>query len=373
MFGLFGNNRIRSAVVIDIGSTSIGGAVALFRANETPHIPYAIREAINFPDEKRSELCMVRALETVIQKLFEEGRPASLRAGGPHHIDRVFISIDSPWQDTNVESKIITDEKSFVFSREMLMGAVKNRAPLPEGKKELHSEVVATLLNGYHTNDPYGKRAERAEILLLSSSMEGDAMNLVQRAVRRFGARQGVLISPLQSVAHSVLRAQYPHDKDFLLMLVSDEATNILFANRGIIMDAASVPIGLIRINEARKEGMRTLRINEDPPVQDTPPETQSKDETAWAGIIADTLKEFASRHALPRIVFLVTHDGSAGALKRFLDTPQMHALWLSDESLTVIPVVTKLLSSFIRHQGNADADVTLDLLTLFAEFKLQA
>lgn len=380
MFGLFGGKKQQSAVVIDIGSTSIGGAFVVYPKDGTPLMPYAVRENIDFPDEKRSELCMLRALETVMNALHTEGRPALARASGIHHVDRVFISLDAPWQETKVEAKIIGDGKAFVFSRDMLMNAVKERTPLPEGKRELQIEVVATLLNGYQTNDPYGKRAERAEILMLSSSMDGDTMNLIGRSAKRFNAKQGVLISPLQSLAHAVLRAQYPHDKDFLLMLVSDEATNILFANRGIIMDATSISIGLAHLAEARASEMRILHVNEASVPQEPTlapdsapvPAAESTDTAAWTSEIAAALREFASRHALPRIVFLVTNDGSADALKRFLDTPEMHALWLSDESLTVIPVISKLLSSFIHHQGTADADVMLDLVTLFAQLKLK-
>lgn len=374
MFGLFGAKKQSIALTIDIGSTSIGGAFVVFKDGETPLMPYMVRESIDFPDEKRSPVCMVRALETVMNALDEQGLPALSRTARTHHVDRVFVSLSSPWQDIRVETKVIADGKPFVFSREMLANAVRGRASLADERKELQVEVTATLLNGYQTDSPFGKRAERAEILLLSSSMDGETMGLVNRATKRFGARQGTLISPLQSLAHAVLRAQYPHDKDFLLMVVSDEATDVLFAHHGIIMDATSIGIGLARINRSRKETMRTLRVNEGPTeTSDEAVTITPEDEGAWAGLVTDALKEFATRHALPRMVFLVTNDGSADSLKRLLDTPQMHALWLSDEPLTIIPVVTKLLSSFIHHQGSADADVMLDLVTLFAELKLKS
>lgn len=369
MFGIFGAPPKKVALLIDIGSSSVGGAYAVYPKDNAPVIPFCVRELIEFPNKKSSEVHMLRALETVVNKLHEEGRATLHRAEKTTRIDRVFVSIDAPWQETRVESKIIGDGKSFVFSREMLSAIVAKRTPLPEGKKELQSQVVATLLNGYQTSEPFGKRVERAEVILLSSSMDGESMGLVARALKRFGAVQGVYMTPTQSIAQTVLHAQYPHDKDFLLMLVSHEATDVLFAKQGILMDAKSVPIGLSGISA--REALRPLAINAVP--QETEPTAQpdSSGESAWTGGITGLLKEFASHHALPRMVFLVADDGSADSLKRFLDTPDMHALWLSDESLTVVPVISKLLSSLIKHQGQADADVMLDLLALFAKLRL--
>jgi hypothetical protein len=370
MFGLFGAPQKKSAILIDISSSSIGGACVVYPSEGPPIVPYAVREEISFQHESRSDVHMLRTLETVLNRIHEEGIVALHRAEKIHTVDRIFISIDAPWQETRIESKIIGDGKSFVFTREMLSAVVAKRTPLPEGDKELQSQVVATLLNGYQTTEPYGKRVERAEIILLSSSMNGDTMALISRAAKRFGARQGVHLAPVQSVAHAVLRAQYPHDRDFLLMLVSDEATNVLFAKQGILMDARSVPIGLS--NLGKRDSLRTLPINGAPaeaPAQSS--ESLPSNEGEWALGITGVLKEFATRHALPRIVFLVANDGSAGSLKRFLDTADMHALWLSDESLTIIPVISKLLSSLIKHQGQADADVMLDLNALYARLRL--
>lgn len=376
MFSLFSGKRPGSAIVIDIGSSSIGGAFVSFPENEPPLVPFSVREDIEFQNDKHTELAMLRAFEGVVNALHDQGRPAFHRATNIDQVDRIFIAIDTPWQETRIEHQVIADGKPFAFTRELLQGAVKKRQAWPEGKKELQSEVVATLLNGYQTADPYGKRAERAEIIFLSSSMGADAMNQITRSVKRLGARRGSLLAPSQSLAHAVLHAQYPHDKDFLLMLVSGEATNVLFANRGIIMDATSIPIGLRELRRAGMADMRVLPINEGPPA---PPESKPEPaaqatlpvEGAWTAGITAIFKEFATRHALPRIVFLVANDGSADSLKRFLDTPEMHTLWLSDESLTIIPVVSKLLSSLIRHQGRSDADVMLDLLALYAKLKL--
>lgn len=334
-------------------------------------MPFSVRIPIAFPDTGRSDLCMLRALETVVNELYDQGRAAFHRATDMHTVDRVFISLGEPWQETKIETQVVSTGKQFTFSRELLSGMLQKREKLEEGKKELQNEVVATLLNGYQTADPYGKRAKRADVIFMSSSMNGETMSLINRSVKRLPARQGARLAPLESLANAVLRAQFPHDADFLVMLVSDEATGVMIANRGIILDATSVPIGLQGLMPSR-ESMKTLAVNGGEPDAVAPQPALPEKESTWATSVAQVLRAFGSRHALPRIIFLVATDGSATLLKHFLDTPAMHELWLSDEPVSVIPVVSKLLSSFIRHQGQGDADVMLDLLTLFADLTLK-
>jgi len=368
MFSFFGTPKVRSAVLIDISSSSIGGAFITFPPKESPLIPYSVREPISFPTEKRSELCMLRALETVINDLETQGRPAFFRATKLHQVDHVFVSVGSPWQSTHVDTQTIQEKTSFVFSHETLTKAIRAGEKLAEGRKELQKEVVATLLNGYQTTQPFGKRVERAEIVILSSSMDGETMDLMHRSISRIHAKRGARLIPAESIAQTVLKAQFPHDKDFLLMLVSDEATDILIANGGIILDATTINTGLRTL--VARDGMTALRVNEGAPATEVVSlaPTQPLQSATWTKDVAEVLRTISTKRALPRMVFLVANDGSAGLLKRYLDTDEMHGLWLSDEALTVIPVVSKLLSSLIRHQGQSDADVMLDLVALYAK-----
>lgn len=371
MFGLFGGKKQRSAAVIDISSSSVAGALVAFPKDASPIVPYSVRAPISFPTEGRSAMCMLRALDVVIAELSEKGLPALARATGLHRPERVFIALGAPWQGIAVETRLEHPGAPFTFTRDTLAKMAARTEALPEGKRELQREVIATLLNGYLVPNPHGKRAERAEVVILSSAADADAVTLSAKAAKRLHPEGGVLVAPFESVAYEVLRAQYPHEKDFLLLQVSEESTSILFGHKGIVMDAATVPQGLSSLSDARASAMRTLPVNGVPAAASAAPD--AKAESAWVEGVSAAFKAFAERHALPRIVFLVSDEAAADSLKRLFDTPAIHGLWLSDEPLRVIPVVSRLLSSLIKHQGEGTPDATLDLIALFASLRLSA
>lgn len=372
MFSLFGKKSPPSAAVIDLSSSSVGGALIAFPDNATPIIPFSVRVPIEFPDNERTTLSMLRSLDTLMAELTAKGIPALKRDTGASHPDRVYLAIGSPWQETSIDIHTETAEKPFVFTRDMLAKALTRPEPLPEGKKELQKEVLATMLNGYRVTEPFGKRVERAEIIVLSSIVDGDAMALSGKSAKRLRPKNGVLLAPFESVAYEVLCAQYPHEKDFLLIHVSEESTSILFADAGIVIDAAHVPVGLSSLAKTGGNTFRSLPINgTTAPAPEDKPDASA--ENAWVEGASSAFKKFAERHALPRILFLVSDETAADALKKLFDTPAIHSLWLSDEPLTVIPVVSRLLSSLIKHQGDGVPDAALDLIGLFASLRLSA
>lgn len=370
-FSLFGKKHNTSAVVIDIGSTSIAGAYVRFPGSASPVVDFSLRMPIEVPDDgTRPDVYLQRALHTLVSALIETGLAAFARQGG-HYPTRVYVSIGAPWQTTSIETETIAPEKPFIFSEGMLSAALKRQPDLAKGLRILQKEVVATLLNGYETPEPVGKKTARAEILTLSSLIDGELMSLISKEAKRLMPTDGILIAPFQSLAYAVLRAQYPYEKEFVLMRVSGQVTSLLFTSRGLITHAAQVPVGLKDIEGLLDMQMRTLSINEGPAVIATKLAPRDAGH-AWMEGVRAGLKEYTARHALPRIMYLVAPEFASPTLKRLLDDPELHALWLSDEPLTVIPVISRLLSSLIQHQGGAQPDVMLDLIVLFARLRIE-
>jgi hypothetical protein len=352
--GLFGSKKESSAIVIDIGSSSIGGACVLFKKGEPPLVAYTARVRSHSPEDPQSAASMAEALHGLVETLGAKGIPALHRAGGSHP-EQIVVAVGTPWQDTLVETETIAPGKPFVFTKALLRTALEKRKNPGEGKVYLQKELIATLLNGYAISRPDGKRAERAEVIILSSTIETELMNHVRKAAQRFSGNN-VLLLPFQSLAYEVLRAQYPHDREFILMRVSAEATSMLFGSRGLIIESAQVPIGLDALSPTYAGQEK--------------PETAGA-EQAWVAATTECFKNFATHYALPRLLFLVAEEESLHPLSRLLDTPEVHRLWLSDEPLRIIPVISHLLSSLIDHRGEGAPDVVLDLITLYTGLKL--
>ena len=165
----FSKPKGASVGLIDVDSSSVAGALVRIEAGKKPGLCYTVRvplEVTAGADAAALTSAALRALEEVGDRLVREGAPALRAAVGEGSVDRISVSLGSPWQETQVEAKTVQKGEPFLFTKSFAVDMLGSAEAAP-GKK-LTRSVVATLLNGYLTTDPYGKRAKRAEVIVLS-------------------------------------------------------------------------------------------------------------------------------------------------------------------------------------------------------------
>lgn len=365
-----------AVALIDIGSSSVGAAYAFIEEGKQPAIYYTARLPIDIRQGETIGADMLRTLERVSQKLVREGAKELHAAVGSAHIHTVLVSIAAPWQETSVRIESIRKDKSFTFTHAILEEATKKNDALPQGRIESGESVIATMLNGYETNDPFGKKITRADLVILSSTVDRDLSEAVERTVRKSYHTHDVRITAFAPVAYELLRDLYPLQKDFLVLDVSGTGTDIAFVKNGLLVDVQSIQSGVHDLMNAAKAGgitsaspgniaaategaidiERSASLNE----------RISSVEEAWLENLKVSLARFSERHALPRTLFLLADDDVRGFLERLLNTGTLRSLWLSDEPLAVVPVRSEQLASVVSTRGSAVGDVFLAMLAIF-------
>jgi hypothetical protein len=163
----------------------------------------------------------------------------------------------------------------------------------------------------------------------------------------------------------------YPHEKDFLIMDVTGEATDIAFVKKGLLTDVATAPIGIFTIMRASKGSNAFAASAGDviDPARNTNLSVRVKDaEAKWISALEAVLRDFSSRHALPRTMFLISDAQPSEYLKRTLDAEALHKLWLSDDPLTILPVLPSHFTPYVQTKGEAVGDPILMMLALAYE-----
>lgn len=377
---LFGRTSRSSSVLITVGSSKVSGAYVEYANNQPPTFHYTATRAIEPHEGEEEKAAMLRALELVGNELIEIGAPALRRATGSGRVDQVLISMAGPWQDTQVRTQAVNPGKQFTFTRAMLGELVTGSAQLPPDRVSLGDTVIATILNGYQVPSPIGKKANRAEAVILSSTLDRQTMEDVRQRVRRLYHTHTISFVTFLPTAYAVLRDLYPHERDFLMLDVSAAGTGLAFVKSGLLVNIGRVPLGLtallsatraaerMTIEEeagiAQKVGDQPGYVNPDRNARFTVRADAARDE--WLKGLADLLKDFAKSQALPRTLFLLTESGARDYLKRALDSDILHALWLSDEPLTVITVLPEQFSSKLKAVGHADPSIFLNILALY-------
>ena len=377
--GLFGGKN-EVVALFEIGPASVGGAYVEMKSNEPPTILYTKRAPVESRDTSSVSASasipdMARALKTLCDALIREGTPVLTRMKGSGRIDRIIASITSPWQEIAIRTETVEQDRPFTVSRALLATVLKKTGDLPLGRETGDESVVATLLNGYETHGPFGKKAKRVDLVILSSSLEATAAARVTEVLRAAYHTHAIRLVAFSPAAYAALRELYPHEKNFIVVHVSGETTDIMLIKRGLLASAVSVSSGtndLLRAarnadEQANAPGNARLDFLVDRSKNESFRDRATRAEAAFLDEVGKGLRSFSERHALPRTIFLLAETDTREFLRHLLDADPLHSLWLSDEPLSIIPVLQKHATSKVRTTPATEEDVRLSLLAISA------
>src|SRR3990167_9224985 len=106
---MFKKNR-ETVALIDISSSSVGGAYVTLAEGQPPTVIYTKRVPVEPRDASTvnavsSVSDMERALRSLCETLVREGAPELARAKGSGRIHRIIASVASPWQETAIRTE----------------------------------------------------------------------------------------------------------------------------------------------------------------------------------------------------------------------------------------------------------------------------
>lgn len=368
--GLFGKSKEQLVALIDIGSSSVGGAYAYFEPASPPTLYFTARIPIVRREGEEAGTAMLRALGELGAVMVRYGGPVLRKEKKGGHISCVLTSIASPWQETRVRVETLSEDKPFLFTRQLLHETAKKTAKPVEGRREADEAVIATLLNGYEIGNPFGKKAKRADLIILSSTLNEKVSNEIEKALRHAFHSGRISTLAFAPLAYAVIRDMYPHEKDFLVVDITGEATDFIFVKQGILTDVSSIPQGAHSLIASLKKEHNTCPVDPvsvpTPTLKDSATPKVNQEQEAWKSAVSTVLRDFKTRHALPRTVFLLADEPVRAFTEGLLDSKDIHSLWLSDEPLAVIALCPEHLAEFVRTRGEAEGDVFLALLALY-------
>jgi hypothetical protein len=355
---LFGK-KTENVAVIDIRSSSIGAAyVAL---GPVPTLVYATRTPLDPHATEPVREALPRTLDIVLADLVKTGAPLLRSTTGSAHISHVYVALSAPWQHSVVSSRKIEQDKPFIFTHQSLTEAVGTEVVEKPGMERVRYEV----------SEPFGKKVNRAELILLSSSIDSDLMECVGKAVRKALHEKNVTFDAFMPQAYSVMRDLYPHQRDFILMDIGNDATEALLAKHGLLVSLTSMPHGVGEITRAaRGSGLSSAAVPTSQVLdlaKPTEPASPDNAKEVWLKHMQESLGQIATQEPLPRTVFLLAEENVSDFLRTLLDAPVLRSLWLSDEALSILPILPGQFTTFLGEGSVNPADPALALLALAA------
>lgn len=323
-------------MLVDISAGSVAGAYAHYKDGEAPSVLYTRRLPIEIRGDEQHEKAMLRALEILGNALIKEGAPVLARATGSGSADTILVSVDAPWQETKVRTEYFERKTPFTFTKRMVDTALEKTSIVAKGKILADESVIGAILNGYETRKPYGKKAHRASIILLTSLIDEKVSDNITEILRKLFHTKNILSTAGSSLRYQAMQTIFPHERDSLIFDAIGPLVSIALVRRGLL-------VAVVEVSDA-----------------------SNTDVEKWTKEVVLELTELSKDHPLPRTIFLLAQELDSSSLEHILNSAKLGGLWLSDNPPKIVPVRAGHISGSIKQVTTASPDLPLLLMSLY-------
>lgn len=370
----FAKKERQSVALIDIRSAAISAAFVILKKGSVPEILHSVHIPLETHATEPHFEAMLRTLRLVLSTLTLEGSSLLLKNTGSGSIDKILVTMSSPWQSSHIRSVKKIEKKEFVFTKKLLEELTQSTSTKQESRVTVSELVISTFLNGYETLNPFGKVIKELEVLSLSTDIDQAVYSSVLLILKEVFHTRRVDVYAYLPELYAVLRDTYPHQKDYLVLDVGSTNIDVLVVKHGLLIDLPRNEHGVGDIVKAlHSSGVSSVEVPLASGVNLTTSRNTSFEKStdiakgAWIESVKTLLSEVASREPLPRLVFLQSEQNVVEFIARLLDAPELRSLWLTQESLTLFQMQGTQFSKYVTVPQNTTHAASLYILALAA------
>lgn len=385
-------------IIFDVGSGSVGAALATISPEDNiPTVLYSTRVPIIYKKDVYSDLfirSMLSSFQYAALEIVQKGIPNLSRSGMKiKDINEILCIFSSPWCKSQANLLKFNKEKEFDVSekeineallnaneefRESSMSESNNENEILKKSKLIEKNIVQIKLNGYPTNDPYGKKTNSVELSLFLSKVSDIVYKNIKKTLDKVFYTENISFHSFTLVSFSVVRDIFSAEKNFLLMDIRGEVTDISLVRDDALYSTSSFPIGrnfLTRevssaLNTIPEEANSLIRIflegkadsNESAKMKIILDNAQKRWLSSFRKILADLSEDMS----LPRIIFLTVDEDIGKWFADVIRSDEFGGYTLAGEPFTVVILGEKQLYKYCIVAGESRCDPFLALETLF-------
>ena len=396
MFFSFGNKsgRGETILILDIGSGSVAGSFVNFSHAQNPRILYTNRVPIKIVEELKGERFkqeMFNALNILLLDLNKVGL-SYLDKSSKNSIAKIYFSHASPWFISQTKTIRIEKTSPFLVTKEFLSDILQkeeeefekanisadDRVDKNNSPQVIERKLINVKLNGYKTQNPFGKKATIIELSLFLSLAESSVLQKIEELASKHFHIKEFIFHSFTLISFSAVRDMYERVSNFLLLDITGEVTDVSLIKSGSILKTMSFPLGrnsLIRqISEALKisgeESNSLMRLF----LKDSLNKSQSKvlsgvindSKMLWSGEFQKSLAELSNASSVPTTIFFTADDDVASLYSEAIRSEEFvqHSI---TEGLFVVSIINwSALDSHISFRVKEDRDIFIGIESLF-------
>ncbi len=239
--------------VFDISSSSVGGAHALLGSiNNKTSVRLMVQDRRDSGlDEELNIVRFVddtaKALEVVIDHV---------RNGDVHHPEAIQVVLGSPWYTSHTRTITYNRATPFSCTKRLVDSLIEKEVEflLKESSSAgdafgdsftvVEQQVSQILLNGYPTTEPYGKKVQSMEIVLMVTLVPSVVVERFTGILRRSYGDRTIHVTTGPHAAYVALRDNGGVQSNCVVVDVGEEVTDIAFVKDNLFVSQHSFPLG---------------------------------------------------------------------------------------------------------------------------------
>lgn len=234
-------HRRELSLILDIRSSSVGGAILDINGKEDPIIYSNYREHVFLEEDIGSTLFVSRielALKNVLVKLLKDEKNIG-------RVKRVSIFYSFPWYKAFIKKLDSEYDREIVFDAPFLKSFI--RGQLVNEQEEyfiIEKDLTNIRLNGYETKKPFEKKASKIELFSYLSIISQESKDSFEKIISKFLHYEKIEHFSHPLATYKVLKDRFYSNKNYVLFDITGEATEIVVVKNNKFEKIINMPHG---------------------------------------------------------------------------------------------------------------------------------
>ena len=370
--------------VFDIGSSSVGGALLEMNKSGAPKIIYSIREPILLEENINADRFLFLTLKSFD---FVANKIATLGLGAPKNF---FCVLSSPWYASQIRTISLQKNTPFLFTSKFADTLIAKEVALfeeqhlvkninvPNKTRIIELKNIETILNGYSTPEPIGQKAKELEMIIFVSIGGEQILLKMEEVVAKHFHSKDIKFSSFVLTSFAVVRDLFADKKDFLLVDISGEVTDISIVKNGILRGSVSYPLGhnfMIRgvaslLRSTLSNAKSFISLYKDGHAEASTVKKLDKIlgklRTEWLKSFQESLVGLSNDISIPSTVFVTADQDLADFFSETIKAEQFNQYTLTDSKFEVTFLSTAVLAGTVFFGENVARDPFLIIESIY-------
>ncbi|OGI60140.1 hypothetical protein A2641_03595 [Candidatus Nomurabacteria bacterium RIFCSPHIGHO2_01_FULL_37_25] len=384
--GIFSRNKEKSKLVLvfDIGSSSVGGTLFYMEKSRIPKIIMSLREPIILQKTLNIDKFLsstAKSLDIVVNKIYKAG------IGKP---EAIFCVLSSPWHVSQIRVIRLEKNTPFIFTTKLADDLIQKEIALFKEEylaKYLHTESpvrliefknIKTMLNGYETLSPLEQKTKEFEMTIFISVSSEYILKKIEETIRKYFHFKNVKFSSFTLSSFAVARDIDINQKNFLLIDIGGEVTDISMIKKNALHESISFPLGrnfIVRkvasaLSCSLSEAQSYISLLQDGHATDFMTKKLkpviNKFQLEWLYEFQKSLANLSSDIFIPATIYLTTDKDLLDFFRQTIEAEQFNQYTLTESKFKVIFLSAEVFRNMVVFGNGVIRDPSLIIDSIY-------